>query len=167
MRVAQAVAAERERAAAGRARVAAGPGAWKGRSPGRRPVDPDDAAAVRAALARLDELAAGAAAEAQAAEGGQDPGAPKAPVRNVTDPDSRLMPTRGGGFKQGYNCQDAAADDRLMLGGYVTQDTGDARQATPLQAAAVKGAAVVAAAHAPHAAHPPPPPASHRPLCPH
>ena len=41
-----------------------------------------------------------------------------------------------------------------MLGGYVTQDTGDARQATRLQAAAVKGAAVVAAAHAAHAADP-------------
>jgi transposase len=154
IRVAKAVAAQQALADAWQARLAAGPGAWKGRSPGRRPVDPDDAAAVRAARARLDELAAGAAAEAQAAEGGQDPGAPKAPVRNVTDLDSRLMPTRGGGFKQGYNCQDAAADDRLMLGGYVTQDTGDARQATRLQAAAVKGAAVVAAAHAAHAADP-------------
>ena len=42
------------------------------------------------------------------------------PVRNVTDPDSALMPVRGGGLKQGYNCQDAAADDRLMLGGFAS-----------------------------------------------
>jgi len=72
----------------------------------------------------------------------------------VTDPDSRLMPVRGGGFIQGYNCQDAAADDRLMLGGYACQDTGDALQAEPLAAVAEKGAAIVAAAHAAHADSP-------------
>ena len=64
------------------------------------------------------------------------------------------MPVRGGGFIQGYNCQDAAADDRLMLGGYACQDTGDALQAQRLAAVAEKGAAVVAAAHAAHAADP-------------
>jgi hypothetical protein len=60
----------------------------------------------------------------------------------------------GGGFIQGYNCQDAAADDRLMLGGYACQDTGDVLQAQALAAVAEKGAAVVAAAHAAHAADP-------------
>jgi hypothetical protein len=64
------------------------------------------------------------------------------------------VPVRGGGFIQGYNCQDAAADDRLMLGGYACQDTGDVLQAQPLAAIAEKGAAVVAAAHAAHAADP-------------
>ena len=64
------------------------------------------------------------------------------------------MPVRGGGFIQGYNCQDAAADDRLMLGGYACQDTGDALQAQALARVAEKGAAVVAAAHAAHAADP-------------
>jgi len=64
------------------------------------------------------------------------------------------MPVRGGGFIQGYNCQDAAADDRLMLGGYACQDTGDALQAQRLAAVAGKGAAVVAAGHAGHAADP-------------
>jgi hypothetical protein len=72
----------------------------------------------------------------------------------VTDPDSRLMPVRGGGFIQGYNCQDAAADDRLMPGGHACQDTGDALQAQRLAAVAGKGAAIVAAAHAGHAADP-------------
>jgi hypothetical protein len=76
------------------------------------------------------------------------------PVRNVTDPDSALMPVRGGGVKQGYNCQDAAADDRLMLGGYACQDPGDVLQAQELARVAAKGAAVVAAAHAAHAAEP-------------
>jgi hypothetical protein len=49
---------------------------------------------------------------------------------------------------QGYNCQDAAADDRLMLGGYACQDTGDVLHARQLARVAEKGAAVVAAGHA-------------------
>ena len=70
------------------------------------------------------------------------------PVRNVTDPDSALMPVRGGGLKQGYNCQDAAADDRLMLGGFASASAADTVHAARLEAVAVKGAQVVAAAHA-------------------
>ena len=70
------------------------------------------------------------------------------PVRNVTDPDSALMPVRGGGTKQGYNCQDAAADDRLMLGGFASSCAADTVHAARLEAVAVKGAQIVAAAHA-------------------
>ena len=99
----------------------------------------------------MQELQARAAAEAEA---GQDAAGRGTPRRNITDPDSRLMPVRGGGFIQGYNCQDAAADDRLMLGGYACQDTGDVLQAQQLARVAEKGAAVVAAAHAAHAADP-------------
>jgi hypothetical protein len=121
---------------------------------GRRPAGPEDTARVRRARARLADLRAQAAAEAeaQAAASGDETG--KKPRRNVTNPDSRLVPVRGGGFIQGYNCQDAAADDRLMPGGYACQDTGDALQAQRLAAVAEKGAAVVAAAHAAHAADP-------------
>ena len=128
----------------------AGRAAGAGSRLGRRPADPQDTARVRRARARLAELQAQAAAEAEAAADGKD----KQPRRNVTDPDSRLLPVRGGGFIQGFNCQDAAADDRLMLGGYACQDTGDALQAQELAAVAQKGAAVVAAAHAAHAADP-------------
>jgi hypothetical protein len=64
------------------------------------------------------------------------------------------MPVRGGGFIQGYNCQDAAAGDRLMPGGYACQDTGDVLQARRLAQVAARGAAVVAAAHAAHAGDP-------------
>ncbi len=117
---------------------------------GRRPAGPQDTARVRKARARLEELRAQAAAEAEAAAGEDG----KKPQRNPTDPGSRLMPVRGGGFIQGYNCQDAAADDRLMLGGYACQDTGDAQQAQELAKVAEKGAAVVAAGHAAHAADP-------------
>ena len=147
IRVGRALAAQQALIDDWQARRAAGAGSGLG----RRPCDPDGAATVRRARARLDELTAQATADAGA---GEDPDAPKAPVRNLTDPDSRLMPVRGGGFIQGYNCQDAAADDRLMLGGYACQDTGDARHALKIDQIAAKGAAVVAAAHAAHASDP-------------
>jgi transposase len=153
IRVEQAIAARQELIADWEARRAGGEGSRLG----RRPVSPDDAAAVRRARARLAELAAAQAqAEAGAAASGPQDGKdkPTAPQRNITDPDSRLLPVRGGGFRQGYNCQDAAADDRLMLGGYPCQDTGDALHAQRLEAAAVRGAAVVTAAHAAHASDP-------------
>jgi hypothetical protein len=130
----------------------AGRAAGAGSRLGRRPADPQDTALVRKARARLAELQAQAAAETDAA--GDGDGSKPQPRRNVTDPDSRLLPVRGGGFIQGYNCQDAAADDRLMPGGYACQDTGDVLQAQQLADVAAKGAAVVAAAHAAHAADP-------------
>ncbi len=132
----------------------AGRAAGTGPRPGRRPADPEDTARVRRARARLADLQAPAAVEAEAKAAASGDGTGKQPQRNVTDPDSRLMPVRGGGFIQGCNCQDAASDDRLMLGGYACQDTGDALQARELARVAEKGAAVVAAAHAAHAADP-------------
>jgi len=149
LRLEEAVAAEQAVLADWQARKAAGQRVT------RPPAAPGTGKKARRARARLEALQAEAAAEAgQAADAGNEKKGAKAPRRNVTDPDSRLLPVRGGGFTQGYNCQDAAADDRLMLGGYACQDTGDARQARRLAAVAEKGAAVVAAAHAAHAAGP-------------
>ncbi len=149
LRLEEALAAEQATLADWQARRAAGQRVT------RPPVAPGTGKKARKARVRLAELraAADAAAEAEAAGDGTDQRPQPQPRRNVTDPDSRLLPVRGGGFTQGYNCQDAAADDRLMLGGYACQDTGDARQAQRLAAVAGKGAAV-AAAHAAHAAHP-------------
>jgi hypothetical protein len=158
LRLEAAVAAEEATLADWRARKAAGQRVT------RPPAAPGTGKKARKARARLAELQAAAAAEA-AGEAAGDGKKPPAPRRNVTDPDSRLVPVRGGGFVQGYNCQDAAADDRLMLGGYACQDTGDARQARALAAAAEKGAAVVAAAHAAHAASPALLAACHDRLC--
>jgi transposase len=140
----------------------AGRAAGAGSRLGRRPAGPEDTAEVRQARARLADLQAQAAAEAAKATGA---GPGRQPRRNVTDPDSRLLPVRGGAFIQGYNCQDAAADDRLMLGGYACQDTGDVQQAQRLAAVAEKGAAIVAAAHAEHAADPALLAACHARLC--
>jgi transposase len=129
----------------------------------RPPARPGAGKYARRARARLEELQARAAeADREAAGDGKKPPAPR---RNITDPDSRLLPVRGGGFTQGYNCQDAAADDRLMLGGYACQDTGDAQQAQRLAAVAETGAAVVAAAHAAHAGDPALLAACHGRLC--
>jgi transposase len=158
LRLEVAIAAEEATLADWRARKAAGQRVT------RPPAAPGTDKKARKARARLAELQAAAAAEA-AGEAAGDGKKPPAPRRNVTDPDSRLVPVRGGGFVQGYNCQDAAADDRLMLGGYACQDTGDARQARALAAAAEKGAAVVAAAHAAHAASPALLAACHDRLC--
>ena len=148
LRLEEAIAAEEAVLAGWQARRAAGQRVT------RPPARPGTGKKARKAHARLAELQAAAdtGAEAEAAGDGKDK--QPQPWRNVTDPDSRLLPVRGGGFIQGYNCQDAAADDRLMLGGYACQDTGDALQARRLATVAGKGAAVVAAAHAAHAADP-------------
>jgi transposase len=149
LRLAEAVAAEQAASADWQARRAAG------QRVARPPAVPGTGKKARKARVRLEARQAEAAAEAgQAADAGTgNPGA-KEPQRNLTDPGSRLLPVRGGGFIQGYNCQDAAADDRLMLGGYACQDTGDVLQARQLARVAAKGAAVVAAGHAAHAADP-------------
>jgi hypothetical protein len=121
--------------------------------PGRRPLHPGTGADAGKARARIADLHAQAGKEADGTQGEDGKKVP-APQRNVTDPDSRLIPVRGGGFIQGYNCQDAAADDRLMPGGYACQDPGDILQARKLAQVAEKGAAVVAAGHAAHAGDP-------------
>ena len=75
IRVDKAVAAQQALIDDWAARRAAGAGSRLG----RRPVDPDDAATVREARARLDELAAQASAEAEAAGSGGDPDGEGAP----------------------------------------------------------------------------------------
>ena len=141
--------------------------AWQARRDGgqrvTRPAAAGTGKKARKARARLEALQAAAAAGAGQEEPAGD--GKTRPRRNITDPDSRLLPVRGGGFVQGCNCQDAAADDRLMLGGYACQDTGDVLQAHELARVAETGAAVVAAAHAAHAADPALLRACHSRLC--
>jgi hypothetical protein len=125
-----------------------------GEKTGRKPVPAGASRRVARQQERLERAQAAAAAqppgEGQAGDG--EPGGKKKrkpkPVRNITDPDSALVPVRGGGLKQGYNCQDAAADDRLMLGGFASANASDTVHAARLEQVAVKGAQVVAAAHA-------------------
>jgi len=83
--------------------------------------------AARARLARAEQRAAAAAAE----DAGKAAAA-KGPVRNLTDPQSRLMPVRGGGFIQGYNAQAQYSSDGLCLAVMVTADTTDFASFTPM-----------------------------------
>ena len=71
----------------------------------------------------------------------------------TSDPDSRLLPVRGGGFIQGYDWQDAAADDQLFSAARPARTPATSSRRSGSPPVAGKGAAVVAAAHAAHAAH--------------
>jgi transposase len=93
-----------------------------------RPVPPGEHFAVRRAAAALDKATA-RAAEAAGKDAGKDAAGPAA---NITDPHSRLMPVRGGGFIQGYNAQAAHSADGLCLGGLVTTQTTDFASFGPL-----------------------------------
>jgi transposase len=51
---------------------------------------------------------------------------------NLTDPDSRIMPTSGGGFEQGYNVQAGVdAVTKLIVSAHITQQTNDKQQLKP------------------------------------
>lgn len=125
-----------------------------GEKTGRKPVPVEVSRRVARQRERLDRAEATARAQPAQDEAGEpEPGGKKKkknpkPVRNVTDPASALMPVRGGGLKQGCNCQDTAADDRLMLGGFASANASDTVHAARLEAVALKGAQVVAGAHA-------------------
>ena len=88
----------------------AGPAAAR-RSAGRRPVPVEQNARVRQQRARLDEARAAQAARARTdAEAKADQR-----MANITDPQSRMQPVRGGGWVQGYNCQAVTAADGLIV----------------------------------------------------
>jgi transposase len=90
---------------------------WAARGPvgqrrgGRRPVPVELNARVRAAQARLDKVRAAEAVRAKA-EAKTKTGERMA---NITDPQSRMQPVRGGGWVQGYNCQAVTAADGLIV----------------------------------------------------
>jgi transposase len=110
--------------------------------------EPDRAGAAEArARAALERARAREAARTERAAGD---GKKKEPARrNVTDPDSRLMPVRGGGFIQGYNPQNVTSEDDLVLATRLTNTPNDVRWYEPMIAEAVLAAAMMAAAGGP------------------
>jgi transposase len=52
--------------------------------------------------------------------------------RNLTDPDARFMPVRGGGFVLGYNAQLAVSADHFVVAYDAVQDPGDVNQLVPM-----------------------------------
>ncbi len=69
--------------------------------------------------------------------------------RNITDPDSRLMPVRGGGFIQGYNTQNVTSEDGLIIATEVTGTPGDVTWFEPMAAKAEAAAEYIAARQPP------------------
>jgi hypothetical protein len=63
-------------------------------------------------------------------------------VVNVTDPQSRIMPTRKG-FLQGYNAQVAVTGDQLIIAVRVGQSTNDQASFLPMMQAAHDAAAQI------------------------
>jgi transposase len=120
---------QRDEEAAGRARR--GPG-------GRKPLPPEAHARVARARAALEK------ARAKAGEAGAAAAGKPGPVRNLTDPDSRLMPARGG-FIQGYNAQNVTSADGLIIATELTADPADTAWLKPMMARAQDAAALITA----------------------
>lgn len=126
---------------------------------GQRPRPVDDAARVRRAEDRLAKARARAArteppsaepASSEQATPGSSQPSDRRPVRNLTDPDSRLM-TSSHGWIQGYNVQFAISADQLVLATCTTQDPTDPGWLIPMMHDAVTAAASMATAADPQA----------------
>src|SRR5258706_346774 len=126
------------RGAAGEAGRGGEDGAGIGRGPGgRKPFPPD----AHFQVARARQAVAGAAARQARRERKQAAAKGPGPVRNITDPDSRLMKTRAGVI-QGYNAQNVTSEDGLIIATELTDDPagmawveammGRAEEAAPL-----------------------------------
>jgi transposase len=122
-----------------------------GKKPGGRgrPVPPEQYCRVRAAQAKV---AAARVREAEAARAAGLAAAKDAViVRNITDPDSRLMATRDGS-QQCYNPQQVVSEDLLVIATELTDDPTGMAWFEPMMAQAQDAAALILA-------HQPPAPA--------
>jgi len=129
----------------------AGAAAAAGKKPGGRgrPVPPERYCRVRKAQAKL---AAARVREAEAAARAAQAAAKDAViVRNITDPDSRLMSTRDGS-QQCCNPQQVVSEDNLVIATELTDDPTDMAWFEPMMAQAQDAAALILA-------HQPPAPA--------
>jgi transposase len=134
------IAAQQAKLDAHAAAVAAADTAGVRRPNGRRPTPIEGNVRIAEARARL------AAAETRMAERRHQRDQQAAATRvNLTDPDSRVMPTRRG-WVQGYNVQIAATGDQLIVATRVGQNPVDAGQFVPMMSAAGQAAADCAAA---------------------
>jgi transposase len=100
--------------------------------PPPRPVE-EHSHVIRARRAVANAEAAQQAAE-QAAQVRAQSKPLAARVGNITDPQSRLMPTRRG-FLQGYNVQVAVTADQVIVALEVVQDTNDQNHLIPMMSA--------------------------------
>jgi transposase len=124
-----------------------------GRAPrGRRPSGDGKAIGkareqLTAALKARSQAAAQQEKDAQARK--KDP----KPVRNITDPDSRIMHCTLRGLVQAYNCQVPRTGDGVFLLPRATTDPNDAAQVAPALEDIARSQEIIAAGHA-AAGHP-------------
>ncbi len=112
-------------------------------NPPRRPASQHVRA--RQAAARLERARRRQAEAARRAADRERSRKGPGPVRNLTDPDSRLMPVRGGGFIQGCNAQNVTSADGLIIATELTNDSADSRWFEPMARAAEDAAALITA----------------------
>lgn len=114
---------------------------WERAEPGSRERNraASKRAAARRALRELEQAEATTSAqpvEMAAARKRRRHGR-TAPQANLTDPDSRMMTDKTGGFLQGYNVQIAVSDDHLILATGISHSSSDATAFEPMLGAAV------------------------------
>jgi len=124
-RLARELAARQAEIDAYSAAVAAATAAGRRRPSGRQVTDPLGGKAVRKAVAALQRALATAAAAPQNSKNS------KMAQRNLTDPDSRILPTRKG-WVQGYNAQLAVSADWLILALMLTNSPADTGELQPM-----------------------------------
>lgn len=110
------------------------------RSRGRSPVRPECDSRVRSAKSRLETVLAerdNALAKADAPAKLK-----RSTTANTTDPDSRLLPVKGG-FIQGFNAQLAVTADQLITAVAVSNHANDADQLIPMMAAATQATQMI------------------------
>jgi transposase len=119
------------------------------RLPGRR-REGTEGAAVRKARERLAAAVQARAAKeaAAAAQDGKKKKGPPEPVRNITDPDSRLMHCTLRGPVQAYNCQVPRTADGVFLLPRATRDPNDKHQVQAAFDDIAASVQVIAAGHA-------------------
>jgi len=114
-----------------------------GRPMGRPPVPveqhPHVLRAQRAVDAALAEQASPVSARRPHRDSARKPHRPGEAVANVSDPSSRLMPTRRG-FLQGYNAQLAVTADQLIVAVQLGQSSNDQAAFVPMMHAAQQAA---------------------------
>ncbi|HXZ74696.1 MAG TPA: transposase [Streptosporangiaceae bacterium] len=140
LRLEQAITARQAQAAAWEQAAASG------RVPrGRRPSGDGKAVSkAREQLAAATKSREEAAARAAAPAGKKEP----RPVRNITDPDSRVLHCTLRGAVQAYNCQVPRTGDGVFLFPRAVQDANDADQVQAAFEAIARSRQVIAAGHA-------------------
>jgi len=93
-----------------------------------RQRDREIAAAVKEQLAEE----AARAAQAKKDKAATDARGFSEPQRNITDPESRMMPLRGGGWVQGFNCQAVTSSDGLIIATGVNNNPADVVAFAPM-----------------------------------